>query len=204
MKLSFYFSLLFCSCLALHAMEADEGMSDSPFDTLPAEGVAKILEFAHEPLPIKDGIQDVAELFYDSTSYNSAIDWSPDSECVAIGVGNTVKRLSCNGKLLGEYTHNGAVGSIVWSPDGQYLAFSGEGRVQICTIEGKKLCEWEHRDDEKNLRAIYALSWSPNSMYVASGGDDNKVRIFSRDGMLQSVCRREEDMCGLPGAAPNG
>ena len=63
--------------------------------------------------------------------------------------------------------------NLCWSPDGKNLALAQSKSVLICRLEerGKTL-------HYRYSAPVNAVAWSPNGIYLASGGDDRMVHVW--------------------------
>ncbi len=99
--------------------------------------------------------------------------------------------------------HKGPVFAAAISPDGRHVASGGsDNRVlvwqpdNIKEVEIKRLvsaaplAQQESRSFEGHSAPVRALSFSPDSQYVLSGGDDNTVRVWEVEtGRLRTLLR---------------
>jgi WD40 repeat protein len=103
-----------------------------------------------------------------------AIDISLDGKLLAVATGGTLVRMwNLNtGKELfaNEPTHQVAIRSMDWSADGKYIASCAfDGKVIVWDAQtGEVLNQFIYSKGTANLRSI---SFSPNSRFVAAGGN---------------------------------
>ena len=69
--------------------------------------------------------------------------------------------------------HNGRVGSLNWNHN---LLASGskDGHIGVCDVRAGMIEKYKAHSQE-----ICGLKWSPDGKYIASGGNDNKLTIYS-------------------------
>lgn len=207
MKKSIYFlGFILCGPLSLYGMEADRSPASFLFDGLAAELQEKILEYAQEPMPIKDGIQDVAQWkqpVADGASYD--VEWSPNSDyVVSSGAGNVQVHRS-DGALCSSM---GGEGSFLkcklpfsfrknsWSLDSS-IAF-----VEQRLLAGSSLGVYTPYGEKRyELDGDRAIIWMPDGRLLSY--DAFKcIRLHTPDGELDS----EFTWCGgsAPIISPNG
>ena len=80
-------------------------------------------------------------------------------------------------------------GSPRWSLNGQYLSVNASTAVELWNQDGTKARTFEASPDS----AIQAIAWSPDGKWLAAGGEDRKIRLWSQDGKLQRVHEEQED-----------
>jgi WD40 repeat protein len=83
---------------------------------------------------------------------------------------------------------------VKFSPSGDFLAFSLQnGQVKF----------WQARnnfffDGTRHTRSSYiVLAWSPDNLWLASGGGDSKARLIRRDGILQHEVQHQDWVKGV-------
>jgi RNA polymerase sigma factor (sigma-70 family) len=112
------------------------------------------------------------------------------------------------------FRHTWDVGAFALSPDGKRLASAGDGAAVIWdTADGRELCRFEgHR------RTVQALAFTPDGKSVASGAEDNVIRLWDaasgkerqtfngHDGITLDVAKAEGVFRGVHGLAftPDG
>ncbi|HTI15160.1 MAG TPA: WD40 repeat domain-containing protein [Dictyobacter sp.] len=129
------------------------------------------------------------QLFEHPSGLGYALCWSPDSKYIAaVGADDTVVIWDIHtGQPRVTYSgHNAPVNAISWSPNGKYIASAGDDKtVQIwrpaipannqadITINKPIFTYTGHN------ASIYTVAWSPNSQRIASGGEDNNVKVWN-------------------------
>lgn len=86
------------------------------------------------------------------------------------------------------------VGTVKFSPNGDFLAFGLQnGQVRF----------WQARNDfffngpRHQKSSFVVLAWSPDSLWVASGGGDSIARLTKRDGTLQHTVHHQDWVEGV-------
>ena len=119
---------------------------------------------------------------HDGTVYG--VSFSPDGQTIASSSQDgTVKLWNLQGQLLKTLEHQDGVSSIAWSPDSQTIA-STIYKPPIITLwsrEGEKLQTLESNIDN-HTKPIHTVSFSPDGLTIASGGNDRKVILWLWDG----------------------
>lgn len=118
-------------------------------------------------------------------SYVSSLSWSQNGKHLAIGTANNkvqlwdvdVKKKERTLFSAGEESHR--VAALAWTPTGNLSSGSRGGTVwhhdprqarhHVSTMQG-------------HTQEVCGLTWSPDGKYLASGGNDNLVNIWSPDG----------------------
>jgi actin related protein 2/3 complex subunit 1A/1B len=80
---------------------------------------------------------------------------------------------------------------VKWSPDGQKFACgSGSKQIPICHYEDSQSF-WVAKTIKKVKSTVLSVDWSPNNLFLISGGCDFKCRIFS--GFIKGVDEKAQD-----------
>ena len=188
MKTSFYFSwLLLCGSLSLYGMEAEEGYSQFPFDTLPAEMQERVLEYAHGPVDIKDGIQDVAEWAHPGVV---EVKWSPSGAYIESDSASfsSIQIRTFAGKKCMTFESDEAyklAGQVAWAPNERLFAISvwpadhygsEKNTTKIYDITGNKRCDWCYKGVDSDV------TWLSDDKLVSAGMKEVQVR--TSEGLL--------------------
>jgi WD40 repeat protein len=117
-----------------------------------------------------------------------AVAWSPDGKILASAAQDQTIKLwdgqtgECLKTLSG---HNGSVFSIAWSPDGQLLASGSQDQtvklwdMRLGSEQFEPLPSGHCLKTFQGHRAwILAVAWSPDGQMLASGGDDQTLRLW--------------------------
>lgn len=105
-----------------------------------------------------------------------ALSWSPDSQrLVSASADRTIQVWQAvSGKLL--FANPGNAWALAWSPNGKYIAVGNNDNntVEIWDANNNTVMNIYrgHRD------VLYCLSWSPDSLMVASGSRDQTFQIW--------------------------
>ncbi|HAZ44468.1 MAG TPA: hypothetical protein DDW76_09425 [Cyanobacteria bacterium UBA11369] len=127
---------------------------------------------------------------------------SPDGQLiVSAGQDGTVKIWNNDGKLINTWSRNisGNEGGSIWqqissvsfTPDGQNIAFPAHQDIQLIDRSGKPLRTLKYQGEEPPLGAlgINSVTFSPDGLIVASGGNDNEIRFQTIEGKLIAILR---------------
>jgi len=90
---------------------------------------------------------------------------------------------------------NRAATSVKWSPEeNKFAVTSGAKCVSVCYFEQQNDW-WVSKHIKKHHSTVLSVSWHPNNVLIATGGTDNKCRVFS--AYIKDVDKR-------PAATPFG
>jgi WD40 repeat protein len=117
-----------------------------------------------------------------------AVAWSPDGKILASAAQDQKVKLwdGQTGKCLKTLSgHNGTVFSLAWSPDGQLLASGSQDQtvkiwdMRVGSEQFEPLPSGQCLKTLQGHRAwIWAIAWSPDGQMLASGGDDQTLRLW--------------------------
>jgi WD40 repeat protein len=142
--------------------------------------------------------------------------WSPDGkEIASASYDGTVQVWNATtGQHLQTYTMGVPVWSVAWSPDGSRIVsgtgsaglngrvYSGNTAKVWNAATGQTLLTYNGHGDGND---VYALAWSPDGKYIASGGSDQMVRIWNAaTGQTVSISQDFEDTVWDVAWSPDG
>jgi WD40 repeat protein len=141
-----------------------------------------------------------------------SVAWSRDSQLIASGSRDATVRLwhAQSGDDVGVFKHDDQVWAVAWSSDGRYIASAGDDKIirvwnpAKVTNQGNGDGEEGNNKHNKHINnqaiiasfegsedSVRALAWSPNNLLLASGGEDNTVRIWLLNGNTPTVTYRQ-------------
>ena len=115
----------------------------------------------------------------------SSVSWSPDGTTVAVGGINGMTSLwnAQTGELVGKLAASDPprndVNGVTWSPHGRILASAhgakGHGAIRLWNPASGRLVQTL----TSSGGWLRGLSWSPDGLWLAAGGEDGQVRIWN-------------------------
>ncbi len=123
----------------------------------------------------------------------ASVAWSPGGDYLAVGSNRGFVQIWDSGEsklLLNTRVHHGRVGTMSWNQAGSILSTGSRDKSIV------------HRDIRSDFSAsqlvarvlahkqeVCGLRWSPDDQYISSGGNDNKVLVWS-GGKFMNPCLR--------------
>lgn len=138
----------------------------------------------HETVSILETATGRCKLRYEEKNYNGdLLTWSPDGKYISSGLTTrwTVREVD-TGNVKFKYTAHMASYWIIWSPDGKYFASTDfhhstmeyPAHVYVWeTDTGKMIVDYQGHSDR-----VLSIAWSPNGMYIVSGGSDHTAQVW--------------------------
>ena len=143
--------------------------------------------------------------------------WSPDGKLVASSSYDGTVQIwnAASGQTVLTYkAHNAPVWSVTWSPDGKYIASgTGAAGTDSPVTSSNSVKVWDATTGKTLLTyagnpstsEAYALAWSPNGKWLASGGDDKLVSIWNATtGQTLVVFQGHTDVIWSVAWSPDG
>jgi hypothetical protein len=142
----------------------------------------------------------VERTLIDVSQYGSGAEFSPDGKRIAIA-GAAVVVWDVEGQTPRRFAADpqGVLG-VTWSPDGKRIAAAcWDGAVWILNADTGEII----RKLPGAPKPFWSSAFSPNGAYIASGGNDGKLRVWSAaDGrLLQTVTVSDRTDVSLRGIA---
>jgi WD40 repeat protein len=113
----------------------------------------------------------------------SCCSYSSSHQHLAVGEvsGNTVRIYSTNAgmDLVKEITLTGATMDVAYSPDQKYLVTADSNRKVTLFSAGGGYDKPNNREWGFHTAKVNCVAWAPNSLYVASGGLDTSIILWS-------------------------
>jgi WD40 repeat protein len=167
----------------------------SPISALTWSPAGKRIAFSTGSIALVwDTATDKLVLTYEGhTSQLSALAWSPDGKSIASGSRDKTVQVwdAATGKRIVTYRGNSSpISALTWSPDGKRIAFSTGSSAQVWDTATDKLV-LTYKDaaprptgsgHEVYKDQLFAVAWSPDGKYVATGGDSAKVQVWVAEG----------------------
>ncbi len=115
-----------------------------------------------------------------SNSRLTCIEFSPDGQQLVSAAQDRVKFWTLTGKLLQQWNpRQDRILQVLWHPQGQSVIVVGaNGTATLRDLNGKPLARYHGN----RYRGVATASLSPNGEYVATGGRNGKVEIWSLSG----------------------
>jgi len=126
-------------------------------------------------------------LFSEPLGLGMAIDFSPDSQTIAVGDASGILYLwnILTTELLATFAgHTGWIWAVAFSPDGTRLASSGtDGSMRVWDVQtGQCLQVFT-----QHTACARCVSFSPDGQHLASASEDTSVRVWSVQGHCLQV-----------------
>ncbi len=121
-------------------------------------------------------------IFEDHEGEVFSVTWAPNSKYLAsASADRTVRIWSVDTKTVADiYKHRRSVKVVAWSYDGNYIAtMNSDHIIDVRSTLTKDIVATYKGHLTKGMGLAFTLTWSPDSQYIASGGDNSKICIWN-------------------------
>jgi len=135
----------------------------------------------------------------------ASVSWSPKGNLLAIGSHKGFVQIwdcQTSKEILNVRVHHGRIGTMCWSPSGGILSTGSRDK----TIAHRDLRTGVTPTDTiarstGHKQEVCGLRWSPDEQYVASGGNDNKVLVWSKEKLVNPLYKFPEHKAAVKALA---
>jgi len=123
----------------------------------------------------------------EGVEYISSLSWLQDGNYLAVGTSKGDVQLwdiDANRRLRTMSGHSERIGALAWN---RHLLSSGSRSGAVFTHDVRIAQHLIHQPATAHTQEVCGLKWSPDQRFLASGGNDNIVKIWQEHSLNEAV-----------------